>query len=145
MFSMVFSYISCSYKRTFVFKMVSSSNMKNLRNDSARNLSSSCVNTQQDRQYTYNVTLRRVHDTTVVTEKQQVLFLRGCMRVCVRVPGSVGVCMRVRECSLTYPVCMAYGPTVSSFVAPIAPPYFWTLSHKRHDFRENVLHIKCVF
>ena len=27
---------------------------------------------------------------------------------------------------------------VTSFVAPLAPPYFSTLSHKRHDFRKKI-------
>ena len=34
---------------------------------------------------------------------------------------------------------------VTSFVAPLAPPFFPTLSRKRHDCRKTVLHIKCVF
>ena len=34
---------------------------------------------------------------------------------------------------------------VSSYVAPLAPPSFSTLSHKRHDFRKKLLYIKCVF
>jgi hypothetical protein len=29
------------------------------------------------------------------------------------------------------------GRIVTSFVAPLAPPYFSTLSHKRHDFWKN--------
>jgi hypothetical protein len=35
---------------------------------------------------------------------------------------------------------------VSSFVASLAPSYFSTLSHKRHDFRKKkkLLNIKCV-
>jgi hypothetical protein len=34
---------------------------------------------------------------------------------------------------------------VTSFVTPLAPPHFSTLSHKRHDFREKLLNIKCAF
>ena len=33
---------------------------------------------------------------------------------------------------------------LKSFEAPLAPPYFSTLSHKRHGFRKKVLDIKCV-
>jgi hypothetical protein len=34
---------------------------------------------------------------------------------------------------------------VTSFVTPLAPPYFSTLSHKRHDFRKKVIeHKMCV-
>ena len=34
---------------------------------------------------------------------------------------------------------------VTSFVVPLAPPYFSTLSHKRRDFRKKVIeHEMCV-
>ena len=32
--------------------------------------------------------------------------------------------------------------TVTSFVAPLAPLYLSTLSHKRHDFRKDVTEYK---
>ena len=31
------------------------------------------------------------------------------------------------------------------FAASLAPPYFSTLSHKRHYFREKLLDVNCVF
>jgi hypothetical protein len=31
------------------------------------------------------------------------------------------------------------------FAASLAPPYFSTLSHKRHDFREKLVDVNCVF
>ena len=35
---------------------------------------------------------------------------------------------------------------VTSFVAPLAPPHFATLSHKRHDFRGKATeHKMCAF
>ena len=34
---------------------------------------------------------------------------------------------------------------VTSFVAPLSPPYFSTLSHKRCDFRKNVTEHKMCF
>ena len=39
----------------------------------------------QDRQCTYNVTLRRVYETIVTVEKQQVLYISVCVNLCVRV------------------------------------------------------------
>jgi predicted transcriptional regulator len=34
---------------------------------------------------------------------------------------------------------------VTSFAVPLAPPYFFTLSHKSHDFRKNFTEYKmCV-
>ena len=34
---------------------------------------------------------------------------------------------------------------VTSFVVPLAPPYFFTLSHKRYDFREKGIAHKMCF
>jgi hypothetical protein len=53
---------------------------------------------EQDRQCTYNVTLRHVR-----LEKQEVLHI--CLCVCERVwvLGRLGLCMCVRMCSLAYP------------------------------------------
>ena len=73
------------------------------------------------------------------------IFMCVRARTLVRVPWSVGVCMGVRACSLTYPECNAMRHTVTSFEAPLAVPYFPTLSHKWHDFRKKLLDIKCVF
>jgi hypothetical protein len=55
--------------------------------------------------------------------------------------------MCVRVCGLAYPACNAYEPSVPFLapLAPLAPPYFSTLSHKEHDFRQNVIEHKiCV-
>jgi hypothetical protein len=45
---------------------------------------------KQDRQCTYYVTLRRVHETMVVVEKQYYKFLCVYVRACVRVDIGVG-------------------------------------------------------
>ena len=66
--------------------------------------------------------------------------------MCVHVRVCVCVCARAR----VYVALLIQHATrmchiVTSFVAPLAPPYFSTLSHKRHDFREKVIeHKMCV-
>jgi hypothetical protein len=59
------------------------------------------VNSQKYVRYTYNVTLRRVHETTVrvCARVGEWVILRGC-----RCTGA-GVCLRA--CNLTYPACNA--------------------------------------
>ena len=57
---------------------------------------------KQDRQCTYNVTLRRVRASIVVVEKQWVLH-------------NLSVCI----CSLRYPACNAHGPYCHAWSAPI--------------------------
>jgi hypothetical protein len=42
-------------------------------------------------------------------------------------------------------IASVLGRIILSSVAYLALPYFFTLSHKRHDFREKILNIKCVF
>jgi len=92
--------------------------------------------TKQDRQYTYNVTLRRVRATIVVVENQYIYIY-----IYIYIYYIISVCV----CRLRYPACKAHASyyTVSS-VACLALLYFSTLSHKRHDFR-NKMYIKCVF
>ena len=77
------------------------------------------VKAKQYRQCTYNVTMRRVSQTIVAVKKQCVTY--RFVRACIRVLGRVGVCMRIRACSLAYPAHYAYasycdvicGPSVS--------------------------------
>jgi hypothetical protein len=79
----------------------------------------------------YNVTFRRIHETTDAMEKQKVLHISVC--VCV-----AGVCL------LAYLHSMTSASAIWS-VAFLATSGFWTLSHKRHDLRKKSLNIKCVF
>jgi len=69
---------------------------------------------QPDRQYTHNVTMRRVRATIVVAEKQWVLH-------------NLSVCIR-------YTLCNAHAPYWHLWPAPLYD-IFSTFSHKRHDFR----------
>jgi hypothetical protein len=64
----------------------------------------------------------------------------------------VSVCLRVLACAC---VCVSvalllWHPTLMRhilllFVAYLAKQHFSTLSHKRHDFREKFIYIKCFF
>ena len=73
------------------------------------------------------------------------MFVRVRARVVAIAPGS-WVCL----CGCV-PVALLIRPAILirlillSFVAPLAPPHFSTLSHKRPDFRKKLLSIKCVF
>jgi hypothetical protein len=66
----------------------------------------------------------------------------------VRVPGRVGVYMSVVvHVALFIEHATRTRCIVTSFVAPLASPYFSTLSHKRHDFRggKKVIEHKICF
>jgi hypothetical protein len=71
---------------------------------------------KQYRQCTYNVTLRRVHETIFAVEKQLVLHFGQCvhactcLRACMWVPGRVVVSIRIRAYSLANPAHNAYAP-----------------------------------
>jgi hypothetical protein len=62
---------------------------------------------------------RFFHETVLAVEKQYLLHIPLCVRVCVCVwmSRSVRVCMRVRACCLTYPVCQARAPYSIVFCA----------------------------
>jgi hypothetical protein len=95
----------------------------------------------------YSVILRRVRESLLPRKiNKYYIFVYVC--ACVRVPGCVNVCLRVRACSLAYSACNSYAPccdVISDSPPPRSPRYFSTLSHKRRDFRKKSLNIKCVF
>ena len=73
-----------------------------------------------------NVTLRRVRITTVAVEKQEVLHMSVCLALITR------HAKRMRHIILSSATCLAL-------------PNFSTLSHERHDSREEVIeHKTCV-
>ena len=102
-------------------------------------------NRQQDRQCTYNVTLKRIHEIIVAVEKQWVLHISVyvCVFVDALVRGRLGVCVRV--CSFTYQASNVYVPCYSVISGRSI------YHHIRHYlingtiFRKKLLDIKFVF
>jgi hypothetical protein len=76
---------------------------------------------------TVYVTLRRVHESSMQW-KSNTYYMCVCVCVCVR--ARLHVVLHIQHTTR-----MRY--TVTSFVAPLAPPHFSTLSHKRHDIRKK--------
>jgi hypothetical protein len=74
----------------------------------------------------YNVTLRRIHATTVALEEQEVLHI---LSVCI--------------CSLRYPACNAHAPYCHLWPAPLYNifPHFLIYG----IFSKKLLKTKCVF
>jgi hypothetical protein len=83
------------------------------------------------REITCNITLRRVYDTIVAIEKQEVLRISVFVCVCVDARGLVCACTRVAL------LIQLITPAILSSAASLALLYFLTLSHKRHDSSEK--------
>jgi hypothetical protein len=74
-----------------------------------------CCKYGQDRQCTYNVTLRSFRENTLAVEKQQLSLLSVCLcalgfllwRAC---PRSSALALASDACSLVYPACKAHVP-----------------------------------
>jgi hypothetical protein len=102
---------------------------------------------QQDRQCTYNVTLRRIQEITVAVEKHIGLCVHACrsVRACGYADAWACACAYVHV-ALLMQHATRMRPIVTSFVAPRSTLYFSTLSHKRCDFLKKVIeHEMCVF
>jgi hypothetical protein len=97
-------------------------------------MNSSC----SKRQCTYNVTLRRIHETIVAVETQYILHIsvggwEGRGGACVRVAFLTEHATRMRR-------------NILSSVASLAAPYFSTLSHINGTiFGKKLLTIKICF
>jgi hypothetical protein len=61
--------------------------------------------------------------------------VRACVRVGIRARGRVHVALLIQHATLKRHV-------VTSLVAPLSPPYFSTLSHKRCDFWKRYIEHK---
>ena len=115
---------------------------------------------KQDELYTYKARLIGFHEIIVAVGKHKYcIFLCVCLFVCVFVhPRVVAcVCVFVREggcagamacacrCALVALLIQhskRMRRAILSSVVPVAPTYFSTSSHKRHDFRKNVIEYK---
>jgi hypothetical protein len=98
-------------------------------------VAASVYRSEQDRQCTHAVILRRVHEITVAEESNQnYIFMCVCVSACVCLCVFVGACGWVGECwcttacvcLLTYPVSNAQAPYC---LRPLASPNFSTLPH----------------
>ena len=110
------------------------------------------------RHYAYNVTLWRAFAKPLLPWKSIKYYILPRACVCVRVRVRASACSWVYTCVCvgeTAPACafarvallIQYATLFRHLsAASSAPPYFLTLSHKRHDFRQNVTeHKMCVF
>ena len=104
---------------------------------------------KQKSECTYKVTLRRFRES-LLSWKINTYYIFVCVRACVRnacvcIPGRFDVSMCMRACSVAYPACNAYTPCCDVICSPSGSTMCSALFHKRHDFREKVANIKCVF
>ena len=81
------------------------------------------------------------------------VYVRVCVRACVcvcvcgggRFPGAKADACTCACVALLTQRATPMRHIVTSFVAPLAEPYFSILSHKRRDFRKKVIEYKmCV-
>jgi hypothetical protein len=83
----------------------------------------------QDRQCTYNVTLRQVRES-FLPWKSNKYYICVCVRAGACACARVHVALRVPHATRTRHI-------VTSFLAPQDQPHISTLSHKRRDFRKK--------
>ena len=101
---------------------------------------------KKKRQCTYNITLRHVRESLLAWKVINITYLS--VRACAR--SYLCPSAWARSCSYVHVALLIQHATrlhhiVTSFVAPLAPPYISTLSHKRHDFWRIVIeHKMCV-
>jgi hypothetical protein len=79
-------------------------------------------------QYMYKPNIVKRLRNIVFVEKTISITYSECVFVALVIQHAMGMCF-----------------IIFSSVACLAVPYFFILSHKRHDFGEKVLKTKCVF
>ena len=101
---------------------------------------------EQERQCTYNVTLKSVHETTVVESYNY--YKRDCVCACVCVCECSGAWawMLVRACILAYPECNSYATNCYVIYGPSSSAMFFDIISYTAQFSEiELLKIKRVF
>jgi hypothetical protein len=97
---------------------------------------------KQDRQCTYNVTMRRVRESLLPWKR-----IKYYIFVCVYewVPGRVSVCILVGACSLPYPAFNTYAPYCNIIYGPSLSTRFFDIISNVTILGKKLLNIKCVF
>ena len=104
-------------------------------------------NVKQDRHCTYNVTLRRIHETILPWKTSITYFsVRARVGKCVWWEGAGGA-LTLLLVNARVALLILHAKRMRRIVlSSLAAPHFSTLAHKRHDFRgKKLLIIKCVF
>ena len=86
---------------------------------------------------TCSITQRRFLESFLPWKRSE-YYVFVCVCMCVLARVCVHVALLIQHAT-----CMRH--VVTSFVAPHTPPYFSALSHKRHDFRKQVIEQKILF
>jgi hypothetical protein len=103
------------------------------------------VDIKQDMQCTYNVTLRVVRESFLPRKSNSITYFYVCVRDFGWSCAWACACACVRVVLIIqYATSMRH--IVTSFVAPMTPPHFSTLSHKRCDFwkKKVIEHKMCL-
>jgi hypothetical protein len=98
--------------------------------------------TEQDGQCTYNVILSAFENYCCRGKAKNITYSCVCARA---YPGAWTFACAWVHVALLIQHATSIRRIMTSFVAPLAPPYFSSLSLKRHNFIKNVFNLKCVF
>jgi hypothetical protein len=101
---------------------------RNITNEAAAPSFGCCFRKNTTDRCTCDVTLRRFHKS-FLPWKCNKYYVFACVRARVRrVPGRMGVCMRVRASSLAYPACNLCAPCCDVICGPPLSAIFFEMS-----------------